>query len=55
VLWSDFEEGVYEDERCAFVHGSQLHNWISSRPEVLDQTTTNELVEGIRGIAAAAR
>jgi hypothetical protein len=55
VLWSDFEEGVYEDERCMLVHGPRLHDWILRRPELLDQGTTDELAEGIRGIAAAAR
>src|ERR1700692_4511459 len=50
VLWSDFEERVYEDQRCAFVHGSRLHEWLTGRPDALDQTTTDGLVEAIEAM-----
>jgi hypothetical protein len=55
VLWSDFEEGVFDDEKCVLVHGSRLYEWISGRPDALDQTTTDELIDAIQAIAAEGR
>ena len=51
VLWSDFEEGVYEDERCVIVHGSRLLQWISDRPDGLDEKATGEIVAAVQMIA----
>ena len=55
MLWSDFEEGVSEDEQCAFVHGSQLYQWMSMRPDTMDRASADELLEGIQAIATEAR
>jgi hypothetical protein len=58
VLWSEFEEdeGLYEDEKekCVFVHGSRLHEWITSRPDMLDLATNEELATEIQAMAADA-
>ena len=52
VLWSEFDEGLHEDERCVFVHGSRLGEWIISRPDTLDQATKEELGTEIQAMAA---
>jgi hypothetical protein len=52
VVWSDFDEGLYEDEKCVFVHGSELHAWLAVRPEKLDAPTARELVTAVEAIAA---
>jgi hypothetical protein len=51
VLWSDFDEGVYEDERCVIVHGSRLRQWIGETPDELDEKPTREIVAAVRSIA----
>ena len=51
MLWSDFKEGVHEDERCVVVHGSRLHEWISDQPDELDEKAASEIVAAIHVIA----
>jgi hypothetical protein len=51
VLWSDFDEGLHEDEKCVLVHGSRLHDWLTSRPDSLDQATADQLAAVIQAIA----
>ena len=55
VLWSDFDERLHEEEKCVFVHGSRLHEWITSRPDALDQATKEDVATEIQAIAAEAR
>jgi Nuclease-related domain len=59
VLWSEFDEdeGLHEDEKkkCVFVHGSRLHEWITSRPDTLEQVTTDNLATEIQAMAAEVR
>lgn len=52
VLWSDFEEGVYEDDRCVLVHGSRLREWISERPDELEENAAGEIAAAIQMIAS---
>ena len=52
VLWSDFEQGLYVDERCVFVHGSGLVEWIMGRPEAIDPETAAGLLATVQAIAA---
>jgi hypothetical protein len=52
VLWSGFDEGVYENDRCVVVHGSRLHEWISDRPDALDEKAAGEIVAAIEAIAS---
>jgi hypothetical protein len=54
VLWSEFEEGLDEQERCVFVHGSSLNKWISAQPDTWDQTQADQLVAAVQAIAADA-
>jgi hypothetical protein len=51
VLWSDFNEGVYEDERCVVVHGSRLHEWLNDRPDMLDEKAASDIRAAIHVIA----
>ncbi len=51
VLWSDFDEGVYEDERCVIVHGSRLLQWIGDRPNELGEKAAGEIVAAVQMIA----
>jgi hypothetical protein len=52
VLWSEFDEGIYEDEKCALVHGSRLREWIEDQPEKLDEDTVFALSAGVVAMAA---
>ena len=54
VLWSDFDEGLYEDGKCVLVHGPRLHEWLTSLPDSLDQATTDQLARAIQAIADQA-
>jgi hypothetical protein len=51
VLWSEFKERVYEDERCVVVHGSRLREWICDRPDELDERAVSEIAAAIQAIA----
>ena len=52
VLWCPFEQGVYEDERCAFVHGSRLRDWLESHPDKLGQTQADAINEAIATLSS---
>jgi Nuclease-related domain len=52
VLWCEFAEGVYEEEKCSFVHGTRLPEWLSGRRDVLDEQTVRELRTYIESLAA---
>jgi Nuclease-related domain len=54
VFWSEFPEGLAEDDKCVFVHGSQLREWMESRPNRLSQANVAEVAAGIAGIAEDA-
>jgi hypothetical protein len=54
VLWSDFDEGVYESERCTIVHGNRLLSWLSERPTALDRKTADAIGDAMEDLAAAA-
>lgn len=51
VLWADFPEGVFEDERCVFIHGSQLRAWLQRRPRRLGQANAEQVAAAIVAIA----
>lgn len=55
VLWSEFDEGIHEGNRCVLIHGSRLREWIISRPDTLDRATKEELATEIQAMAAEAR
>jgi hypothetical protein len=54
VLWSDFDEGLYEDEKCTFIHGSLLCDWLVARPDALDDATAKQLRTAVQAVAADA-
>ena len=47
VLWSDFPQGLVDDGRCVFVHGSRLRAWIDEHPERLDPAKAGQLAAAI--------
>jgi hypothetical protein len=46
--------GVVEEDRCVFVHGSWLREWLQDRPSWLSQAEAEEVAAGIAGIARDA-
>ena len=54
VFWSEFPEGLVEDDKCVFVHGSRLREWMESRPNRLSPVDVAEIAAGIAGIAEDA-
>jgi hypothetical protein len=55
VLWSDFDEGVFEGGRCVIVQGSRVHQWICEQPISLDEGTADELSQAVLALADDAR
>jgi Nuclease-related domain len=51
VFWSDFPDGLVEDGRCVFVHGSGLRAWLESRPDCLDERKVETFVTAIGALA----
>jgi hypothetical protein len=35
VLWCAFEPDIHEDDRCVFIHGAALRDWLEQQPHVL--------------------
>jgi hypothetical protein len=54
VFWCDFDPGVHEDDRCTFVHGSAVRNWLESRPRRKGLPATDSLVEAVGRLAEEA-
>jgi len=54
VLWSEFDDGVYQDENCVLVHGSRIHEWLAGQPDKLDEKIVTELAAGVRSLASDA-
>lgn len=54
VFWSEFPEGVVEDDKCVFIHGSRLRAWLESRPNRLSQADVGEIAVSIAGMAEDA-
>ena len=46
VFWSEFPEGLVEDGRCVYIHGSRLRAWLTEREAKLD----GRQVEQISGV-----
>lgn len=51
VFWCDFDPGVHEDGRCAFVQGSSLRDWLESRPRRRGQADAESLTAAVRRLA----
>lgn len=52
VFWADFPEGVVDDGRCIFLHGSRLQAWMRSRPDAFDQGKADEIAAAVESTAA---
>lgn len=51
VFWSDFPEGVVEDERCVFMHGTKLLAWLQQRPQRMGDADVTRIAAAVAGIA----
>jgi hypothetical protein len=51
VFWSDFPDGLVEDGRCVFIHGSRLAAWMQSVPIKLDRLKAEDIAAAIEHIA----
>lgn len=54
VFWSDFPAGLVEDDRCVFIHGPRLREWLQDRPGRLSQTEAEGTAACIASIAREA-
>lgn len=51
VFWSEFPEGLVEDDRCVFIDGSRLCAWLQNQPTRLSQAEVEEISVGIEAAA----
>ena len=54
VFWSEFPEGFVQDDKCVFIEGSRLRDWLQSHPQSLSQADVEKIGAGIEGIAEDA-
>jgi hypothetical protein len=47
VFWSEFPEGLVDDGRCVFLHGSRLAEWIQGRPRGLNQAKVDAIAGAV--------
>jgi hypothetical protein len=55
VLWCDFEAGVVEGDRCFFVHGDRLAEWLRERPATYPGVRVDRIRASLDQIAAQGR
>jgi hypothetical protein len=53
VLWCEFPQRVAESKQIAFVHGRDLVQWLTTRPDEIDEPARGEIVNALRGVAGA--
>jgi Nuclease-related domain len=51
VFWSEFPQGLIEDDRCVFIDGSQLCSWLQSQPTRLSRAEVEKISVGIETAA----
>jgi hypothetical protein len=51
VLWCPFDQGVFVDGPCTFVHGSKLRGWLEGQPDRLSDSRAGELSKAIGELA----
>lgn len=51
VFWSEFPEGLVEDDRCVFIEGPRLRKWLPDRPDRLNEAAVKEIAASIDSIA----
>ena len=47
VLWAEFPQRVAEN-RCAYVHGEELVNWLRARPHTVAPNRVEQVAEAVR-------
>jgi hypothetical protein len=47
VFWSEFPQGLVEDDRCVFIDGSQLCSWLQNQPTRLSRTDVEKISLGL--------
>jgi hypothetical protein len=50
VFWSDFPEGLVEDEKCVFIHGPRLREWMREQPERLGEGDVEVIADCVESI-----
>jgi hypothetical protein len=51
VLWCEFPQQLVEADQCVFLHGSTLRDWLTSRPDQLDQAKAEEIAAAVDQMA----
>jgi hypothetical protein len=51
IFWSDFPQGIVEDERCVFIHGPRLRGWLEGRSERLPSSRVAAIGGAIEELA----
>jgi hypothetical protein len=47
VIWADFPQGAVDD-RCAYVHGDQIAEWLRSRPQIVAPGRVPQVANAVR-------
>ncbi|UQX88817.1 NERD domain-containing protein [Jatrophihabitans telluris] len=48
VFWCDFPKGLVEDQRCTYVHGDALAEWMAGQPQRIAPSRVTHLAEALR-------
>src|SRR5665811_462798 len=51
VFWAEFPQGVIDDGRCVFLHGSKLRGWMEGRPARLSESSVDMIAGSLASIA----
>lgn len=51
VFWSPFRQGLVDDGRCVFVHGTRLQEWLAGRPTRLPPGTVKRIADALDQVA----
>lgn len=51
VLWCEFPQRVAESKQIAFLQGRDLVQWLTGRPQELDEPARQEIVQALRAMA----
>jgi hypothetical protein len=51
VFWSEFPQGLLEEERCVFIDGSRLCTWLQSQSTRLTQAEVEKISAGVEAAA----
>jgi hypothetical protein len=53
VFWSEFPQGLVEDDRCVFIDGSRLGEWLQCRPDRFSPADIEKISSAIDGAGLA--